>query len=418
MIDKSRREPGMKPPSRDKNHIGVVQKKPRSENVEVKSLVEEYEARKKAALSSVVFIRFEGVDARKHLPEGVDPSIPYPVQLQAPAIKLNPAQITPESLLTGMLRVLAWDPNSSNVESYRDYVRAARPQLFEELIAAGIQKAEEKEWAVAEEIFFAASGLDPERPEPFINLALMHEEHAKLLADAGSEEDAEKEDEFAHKYYQHLLGLTQAFPPAYYHAAFFFLRKHNYDRTVALLTSYIGMSDDEDRIKKAKSILEKLSSMGYLDTIFKEAYDFIQMGEEEKGLERATRFVEKYPNVWNGWFLVGWANRRLGRWAEGAEAFSTALEKGAEGADVYNELSICEMELGHLESARANLERALRIEPENIKIIVNLGALAYRQGRVHEAEGFFKTAVEFEPEDKIAREWLRKLESSREKSTD
>ncbi len=401
----------MKPPSRDKNYLGAAQKKPRSENTGVTSLAEQFEARKKSALSSIVFIRLDGKDAQEHLPRGIDPFISYPVQLQAPSIKLNPAQITSESLLAGMLRVLAWDPGSVNAGAYRDYVRAVRPRLFEELIAAGIQKAEEKEWLIAEEIFFAASGLDPERSEPFINLALMHEEHAKQLTDSGNESDGEKEDELAHKYYQHLLGLAAAFPPAYYHAAFFFLKKHNYDRAVALLTSYIGMSDDEDRIAKAKSILEKLNSMGYLDTIFKEAYDFIQMGEEEKGLARATQFVEKYSDVWNGWFLVGWANRRLGRWADGARAFSTAIEKGAEGADVYNELSICEMELGQLESARANLERALRIEPENVKIIVNLGALAYRQGRILEAEGFFKTAIEFEPDDKIAREWLNKLGS-------
>ncbi len=130
--------------------------------------------------------------------------------------------------------------------------------------------------------------------------------------------------------------------------------------------------------------------MGYLDTVFKEAYDFIQMGKEEKGLERAQQFVDKYPDVWNGWFLVGWANRRMGRWAEGERAFHTALEKGAEGADVYNELSICEMELGKLDAAKSDLERALRMEPENVKIIVNLGALAYRQGRTKRPRAFLR----------------------------
>jgi tetratricopeptide (TPR) repeat protein len=417
MIEKSRREPGMKPPARGKGHAALnSQKKVRSEenreNAAMRPSLEAFEERKKLALSSIVFIRFDGKTAHAHLPEGIDPSIPYPVQLQAPMIKLDPASITPESLLTGMLRVLAWDPDNAHGATYRAYVRAVRPELFEELIAAGVQKAESKEWLVAEEIFFAASGLDPERPEPFINLALMHEEHAKLLFDAGDEAQAEKEDELAHKYYQHLLAAKQAFPPAYYHAAFFFLRKHNYDRTVSLLTSYIGMNDDEERTNKAKSILEKLSSMGYLDTLFKEAYDFIQMGEEQKGLERAKQFVDKFPNVWNGWFLVGWAHRRLGNWSEGAQAFATALEKGAEGADVFNELAICQMEMGDLEAARSNLERALRLEPENVKIIVNLGALSYRQGRHREAEGFFRAALEFDPEDRIAKEWLKKFDSA------
>jgi len=175
------------------------------------------------------------------------------------------------------------------------------------------------------------------------------------------------------------------------------------------------MNDDEQRTRRAKLILEKLGGMGYLDTLFKEAYDFIQMGQEEKGLEKAMQFVEKYPDVWNGWFLVGWANRRLGRWSEGAQAFHTALEKGADGADVYNELSICEIEAGDLEAARSHLERALRIEPENEKIIVNLGALAFRQGHIDEAEGFFRTSIELDPDDRIAKEWIKKIQALRER---
>lgn len=411
MIEKSRRVPGMKPPSRDKKHLNTARAEP-LENAGIPSLTSAFADRKKAALSSVAFIRFEGQSASALLPKGIDTSIPYPIQLNEPTIKLDPAQISAESLLTGMLRVLAWEPDNEHADSYRAYIMAIHPELFEELIAAGIQKAEEKSWMIAEEIFFAASGINPERPEPFINLALMHEEHAKQFLNLGNEEESEKEDELAHKYYQYLLNLDHVFAPAYYHAAFFYLRKHNYEKTVTLLTSYIDLGDDENRIQKAKSILEKLNNMGYLDTLFKEAYDFIQMGEEAKGLERAARFVEKYPEIWNGWFLMGWANRRLGKWDDASRAFSTALDKGAEGADIYNELSLCEMERGDFEKARLYLERALRMEPENVKIIVNLGALAYRQGQMKEAEGFFKTAIEFEPEDKIAREWLKKIASN------
>jgi tetratricopeptide (TPR) repeat protein len=105
----------------------------------------------------------------------------------------------------------------------------------------------------------------------------------------------------------------------------------------------------------------------------------------------------------------------LGRWSEGAQAFHTALEKGADGADVYNELSICEIEAGDLEAARSHLERALRIEPENEKIIVNLGALAFRQGHIDEAEGFFRTSIELDPDDRIAKEWIKKIQALRER---
>ena len=113
--------------------------------------------------------------------------------------------------------------------------------------------------------------------------------------------------------------------------------------------------------------------------------------------------------MWNGWFLVGWGHRRLGRWAEGREAFLKALELGADEVDVLNELAICEMELGLLAESRGHLERALRKEPENVKIISNLGVVARKQGRNDEAAGFFRTVLDLEPDDALARDQLAEL---------
>ena len=82
---------------------------------------------------------------------------------------------------------------------------------------------------------------------------------------------------------------------------------------------------------------------------------------------------------------------------------------GAEGIDALNELSICLLELGRIVEARRALEKALRVEPENVKIISNLGAIALRQGRRSEAAGFFRTALEIDPDDPAAKNWLAGL---------
>jgi tetratricopeptide (TPR) repeat protein len=76
------------------------------------------------------------------------------------------------------------------------------------------------------------------------------------------------------------------------------------------------------------------------------------------------------------------------------------------------------MELGDYASARKNLERALAIEPENIKIIVNLGALAFKVGKRGEALGFFRSALEIDPDDGLARDWVRALEAGGEEPPD
>jgi len=69
------------------------------------------------------------------------------------------------------------------------------------------------------------------------------------------------------------------------------------------------------------------------------------------------------------------------------------------------------MELGQFRESRSKLRQALQIEPENVKIISNLGILSLKEEKVEEAKGFFKTVLELEPEDPIALQYIDYLDS-------
>ena len=68
------------------------------------------------------------------------------------------------------------------------------------------------------------------------------------------------------------------------------------------------------------------------------------------------------------------------------------------------------MELGRFVESRRWLIGALEQEPENIKIISNLGTLALKEGKTEEAKAFFRTVLDIYPEDALAVELLKKLE--------
>jgi cytochrome c-type biogenesis protein CcmH/NrfG len=123
-------------------------------------------------------------------------------------------------------------------------------------------------------------------------------------------------------------------------------------------------------------------------------------------LKKIRALIEKYPKVWNGWFLLGWTLRKLKRYGDALESLKKAEELGGTNSDVKNETAICLMELGDLKAARKELEQALYEEPENIKIISNLGVLALKAGKREEADAFFRTVLELEPEDALARRYL------------
>jgi Flp pilus assembly protein TadD len=65
------------------------------------------------------------------------------------------------------------------------------------------------------------------------------------------------------------------------------------------------------------------------------------------------------------------------------------------------------MELGELDQSRDWLVEALSEEPENTKIIANLGMVSLRKGKKEEAAGFFRTVLEIDPKDQIAKEMLK-----------
>jgi|JFJP01.1.fsa_nt_gi tetratricopeptide (TPR) repeat protein len=357
---------------------------------------------------NIVFMEIPATMARHIGSFVVDPAIKVPVELGSDAANL--ASLTWEMIIAGMLRLLAYDTDNADAAYFRRFVLAVKPDIFDELSATGILKARNGELDVAEEIFKALGGLAPHAPEPILNLAILYEDKADALDRSGKETLADTIRGKAFDAYKRMLSMEPPYPDAFFNAGFFYMKNRSFDQAARNFEAYIGIGDDQAKIRKAKEIVGKLRFRGKADVLFKEAYDFIRMGKEEDGIARALEFVDVDPSVWNGWFLVGWGRRRLGRFDEGRDAFLKALELGADEVDVLNELAICEMELGMLSESRGRLEQALRKEPENIKIISNLGVVARKQGRDADASGFFRTVLELDPGDTLALAQLEELD--------
>lgn len=341
----------------------------------------------------------------------LDPAIPLPVESRDGRVPVL-EDLSWEQILAAMLKVMAWERNHKDFSYYRDFVLTVRPEIFQELSSTGIVKAQAKEYRLAEEVFLALEGLDPTNPRVLLNLALLYDERAEDESKAGQTEEAEESLVLAQKRFSQAMTTTPPLPDAFFYAGFFHLKQKNLDRAKGLFDAYFELGRDEEKIKAAKKALAEYEKQNRLDTLFKEAYDFILLGQETLGIERLETFLAEYPEVWNAWFLKGWAHRRLENWSEAEKAFRICLEKGGDQSDTYNEMAICAMESGDLKEARRLLEKALRQDSENTKIISNLGMLALRAGNQEEARGFFETVLVYDPEDPVAEKMLREMKPS------
>jgi tetratricopeptide (TPR) repeat protein len=286
-----------------------------------------------------------------------------------------------------------------------------------EFTEAAILKARNGDFDLSLEILDSLRGLFPLSPVVKLNRALVMEQRATYLenrhgAEAATSKEGEEAFLAAEDAYAEALELNPPFPDAFYNAGFFYLDRKDFCRAREYLSQYIELADsleDKDKIKQAKSIIKEIDKNGLDDASFSDAFKLIRQGKEEAGMGSIREFIEQHPGVWNGWFVLGWALRRLCRWQDAAAALSKAIELAGGNNDTRNELAICLMELGNLPAARHELETALHKEPENVKIISNMGILALKSGNTNEAAAFFRTVLELDPDDPVANSFLKNL---------
>lgn len=355
---------------------------------------------------------------------GFDSSIPLPLLLDSDGKDFTAESISEEMILAGMLHVFAYQRDNQHIAYYRDIFKELRPDIRGEMTNAAILKIKNADFDLAERLLLALEGLFPEDMQTKLNVALLMDERARFYEQAGSEADADYYTDRAFEMYKEVLAAEPALPEAFFNAGFFFINQKNFLKAKSLFETYIQIETahndvTEQRKQKASELIEWITTQALDDELFKSAFDFIQMGEEDKALEKIREFLEHHPKVWNAWFLLGWALRRQERWQDAAEAFKHCLElgKGAQSelsvayCDICNELAICLMELDRFEESRQWLFSALEQEPENIKIISNLGTLALKEGNTDEAKAYFRTVLDMYPDDILAVEILKKLET-------
>lgn len=353
----------------------------------------------------------------------IDTSIKLPVQKkinEAPG-EFEPDKITTEQILAGILTVLAYDKKNENLDYYRSIISKVKPDIKKELCEAAILKTKNEDFDLAEEIFLALIGLDPEDNAIALNMALFLDQRADSYRASGFNEDADAYDADAYGYYEQVLNAEDPLPDAYFNVGFFFMKQHKYREAKDAFETYIALtcdiSDEEMgengvyKKERAQEIIDNISNQNMDDEAFKAAYDLISSGQEEKGIDEIRRFLVNNPKVWNAWFMLGWGLRRLERYADAKLAFNEALKCGGDtNADTYNELALCLIQEKEFTEATNALLKAYEIEPESTKIISNLGYLALAQGDKQKARDYFTAVLEFDPKDRIAAAELLKLE--------
>lgn len=264
---------------------------------------------------------------------------------------------------------------------------------------AAIAQEKKGNYTFAEELFLSVIRLAPQSAS-FINLATLYSRMAT--------QDSEK-GELYDLYQQKMInilheGLEVVGEDAslYSEIGFFHLYQGNVELAKEYLDQYLELAEEGDKKKKhVMNIMKDINTKLNDDANLMQAYDAIQMNDEEKALQLLASYIKDNPKVWNAWFLKGWALRRLSRFQEAEEALVQALAWTKGSSDIYNELALCSIETGKGELAKTYLNTAVDLDDENITLISNLAYLHLKDGELDEARRFLEMARGIDPKDPI-----------------
>lgn len=340
----------------------------------------------------------------------IDPNKKLPVQLPPGKKELTADDITIENIISGMLTIIAYDENHKDFSYYKSFVEAVEPGLAAELNKAAIAKEQQKDYEFAEELFLAVYHLLPQSAS-CINLATLY---SFMAVDARERKNDDDEDAYlllAKRTLQDGLRRFGENENILSELSSFEAYMGNFDEALEYIDRYMAVASEGERKQELKKVRSQIEFQMQNDNAIKEAYDFIMLGMPEKGLPIIERFIEGNKDIWNGYFLKGWALRISKDYDGAKKAFLKCLELGESNSDIYNELSICELEDGNRELAKVYLETAADLDGSSLSIQSNLAFLHMMDGEFDEARENLERARYLSGNDKVVQELIDQYES-------
>ncbi len=325
-------------------------------------------------LEGIVFINLPSSMSKKINDFIIDTNIPIPYQLNDNQTEVNPEEITIERIVAAMIKIVAWDESNDHFDYYRDFIQAAQSDAVNQLNLAAIAKEKAEEYDFSEELFLAVNNLAPQ-PSTFINLATHYSNQAVKRKD----KEETQYDYFLQKAFSVLNDGLKKFednPDLLCEIGYFHVYQNNIEAAREYLEKYLEQADKKDeRISQVQKLLTDINEKISDDSKLLEAYDQINLSNEDKAIELLDEFISKNPDVWNAHFFKGWALRRQEKYDLAKPCFLEALKLGECNSEIYNELAICALEEGQRELSLFYLDTAIDLDPDSITLLTNYALL-------------------------------------------
>ncbi len=129
-----------------------------------------------------------------------------------------------------------------------------------------------------------------------------------------------------------------------------------------------------------------------------------ELGRVPEAIAAYRELLSAYPDLPDSWYNLGYLCRQAGLANESVAAYDEALKRGIQGAEeVYlNRAALYSDAMAKPADAKADLEKAIALNPAYLPAYLNLGNLLEDLGDREGAEAAYLRAIELKPNNAIA----------------
>lgn len=231
-----------------------------------------------------------------------------------------------------------------------------------------------------------------------------HFELAKCLEEQAAAPDLEEEQKTAllaeaEQEFQQAINTDPKFVEGYEVLSDFYSRQENYEKAAEVMNRLLAWFKPTtlEKSREVARLREKLGKAQY------------NSGDYEGAVESFTTVIQIEPNV-EAFRDLGRAHYKAGKLTEAVLVWRRGLELDNEDADLHFQIAVAHFRQGDLSAAESSYKEALRIKPDYVKALTNLGFLYYQSYKYELARMYWQRSLEVDPTQEEVERRLKEIE--------
>lgn len=335
-------------------------------------------------------------------------NIPMPIPVESLVSEVNKGEevnkISLLEMIDGMIMVLGLEEDFPYEEDYKDILYSYDNNIDEYGFYKGIKAREDGKLNLAGLFFRGTMKLNKDNVDSIFNYGLVLEEMAKGYFEKEEDKTGESFLNESTRILESILNIDDEYSLAYYKLGYHYKYFGQFLKAKLIWEKFLIKDKVEERLQDIREEIHIIEDEASMET----GITYLEYGKYDEALESFNKLLKRHDGWWELKYLIGNSYSGLGEYHKAIDVYEEALSLYKDSGDLYNELGITLFNIEDIERAVEVFSEGIDNVGEDHKLLFNRGIGYLQLGNLEKAYIDIEKAYIINPEDEnIKDQWER-----------